>query len=170
MLFLTVIAIFRFKTDLYRSLGFKPSLELAKRQKENKITKTKISIQSIEQQLYHKPEVENFYARIKAQEKVDGKPSNSFESVKPEKCINIVEQNLSHNDATMCQDRQDFLKTNNDRSVPSKVIIDMSQCSFIDNDGVKTLKSIFKELSKLQIHLILSKCPGMQSIFVLITK
>jgi len=42
----------------------------------------------------------------------------------------------------------------------SRIVFDMSACSFIDNDGVKTIKTLHSDLFKLQIHLVLTRCSG----------
>jgi len=44
--------------------------------------------------------------------------------------------------------------------MPRFVILDMSFCSFIDNDGVAVLKSLLTTLSELNIRLLLARCTG----------
>ena len=40
----------------------------------------------------------------------------------------------------------------------SHLVLDMASCSFIDNDGVKSLKSLHQTLSKLNIKVLLAEC------------
>ena len=44
--------------------------------------------------------------------------------------------------------------------MPLYVILDMSICSFIDNDGVLLMKSILTNFSQLNIRLLLARCTG----------
>ena len=44
--------------------------------------------------------------------------------------------------------------------LPLFVILDMSICSFIDNDGVILIKSLLTIMSDLNIRLLLARCTG----------
>ena len=52
--------------------------------------------------------------------------------------------------------------TANGIKMPMFVILDMSICSFIDNDGVILLTSLLTTMSELNIRLLLARCSGKQ--------
>lgn len=51
-------------------------------------------------------------------------------------------------------------------AMPRYVVLDMSICPFIDNDGIHAITSLLKNLSLLNIRLLLGRCTGKKLIII----
>lgn len=137
---------------MFRALGFKPALELAKLQKTKNVTKNEISSLS---DSFSDPEMDKFNQSYEDETNESRRISNQVTLHSPD-----FPKNSSNDNEAQKERKQNSFNLRSSNLFPKKVILEMSQCSFIDNDGVKTLKSIFNELSKLDIRLLLANCPG----------
>ena len=154
----------RFKQQLSAALGFKPNFEASRRKKTKEAAEKAQKRQAKE---LKKLENESFQNRAVfpthlTSEAESGNGLN-YEIVPENTGIVIGNTSaLSGSSAVEGKNETQLLDriTYNGIRMPHYVILDMSICSFIDNDGVILLKALLKNLSLLNIRLLLARCTG----------
>ena len=159
--------LFRFKTQFYKALGFKPALEVARREKFSRSENMKnhvdepnelynpfrktvaVNIDSTSTEKQHGCNNNN-------EKRLDKAPNQRLTQSRPEFCD---AESPSIQQCSQCEFTESDERVVNTTSY-LRIILDMSACSFIDNDGVKTLNTLFSDLSKLQIQLVLARSSG----------
>ena len=155
------ITSFRFKNQFNKALGFKPSIEFAKRQKLEKAKRKQeeaIKLQTIgDSNINTTFTFENTTAEQTGDVALSRNGSKDI-TVFPE---HFSPQQQKNNDIS---DTESDISVEEKQLIPSRIILDMSSCPFVDNDGVKTLVTLQDDLNKLQIHLMLARCTSKMSL------
>nr|AGV55623.1 sulfate transporter Ci-Slc26a alpha [Ciona intestinalis] len=144
----------RFKSQLSAALGFEPALEVH-RQKKLKLKQDKLKLLVHVNTAYsEEPPVTNAETVTAENE---AKLATSSDTTSSATSDQHVKQN-GHSSRFNTGTGEVTIEGLDGRAPIKHVIIDMSACSFIDNDAVKTFSSIHDDLSKLGIKLLLADC------------
>ncbi|XP_076818919.1 prestin-like [Clavelina lepadiformis] len=152
----------RFECQVISALGFQPAVEVARRKKEElkrkKMQKKELIMSSSGSVVANQGFVEEENGVIKTVRANE----NREESSRPKINENGIMNRHNKDDVTDLEaqnrttEKSIGKKTSEERI--SHLVLDMASCSFIDNDGVKSLKSLHQTLSKLNIKVLLAEC------------
>ena len=152
----------RFKTQFHKVLGFKPALEIVRRRKIEEKSK-KLTSKTLYNSFNESVAV-NMACTVEIPQgkmQLNNNDGNDLVNRNTKPRWSQALDNESSIKSQKCSQSDDSESDNMDyQSQFSRVILDMSACSFIDNDGVKTLKTFYDDLHKLNIYLMLARCSG----------